>query len=103
MRAYSNMSTNEFVSQLRDIAIKANARPAVIDCIDAIIDGPTEDDIAKQISEAEDAAYSDAVHTCAHEWRMARRRAVAALDAIGLTPEQMEQVLEVIDDMESEE
>jgi hypothetical protein len=64
MRAYSNMPTNEFVSQLRDIAIKANARPAVIDCIDAIVDGPTEDDIAKQISEAEDAAYSAAIQNC---------------------------------------
>ncbi len=36
MRAYSNMPAAEFVDQLRDIAIGAKARPAVIDMIDSI-------------------------------------------------------------------
>ena len=57
MRAYFNMPTSEFVAQLRDIAIMANARPQVIDCLDAIVDAPTEDEIAEQINKAEEAEY----------------------------------------------
>jgi flagellar biosynthesis/type III secretory pathway protein FliH len=57
MRAYSNMPTSEFVAQLRDIAIKANARPLVIDQLDAIVDAPSEDEIAEQITEAEEIEY----------------------------------------------
>lgn len=33
MRAYSSMPTADFIAQLRDIAIRANARPLVIDQI----------------------------------------------------------------------
>lgn len=36
MRAYSSMPIEEFVAQLRDIAIGAKARPAVIDALDSI-------------------------------------------------------------------
>lgn len=36
MRAYSNMPADEFIEQLRDAAIRANASPAVIDNIDAL-------------------------------------------------------------------
>ncbi len=53
MIAYYNMPVSDFVAQLRDIAIKANARPAVIDCIDAMLLIPDEDEIA----EAEEAEY----------------------------------------------
>jgi hypothetical protein len=56
MRAYSSMPTSDFVAQLRDIAIKAGARPLVIDQLDAIVDAPSEDEIDERINEAVDAA-----------------------------------------------
>ncbi len=59
MRAYFNMPTSDFVAQLRDIAIKANARPQVIDCIDAIFEGPTEDEIEERIAVAEEESYKE--------------------------------------------
>lgn len=56
MRAYFNMPTHEFVGQLRDIAIKAGARAQVIDCLDAIQDAPSEDEIEERINEAVEEA-----------------------------------------------
>lgn len=58
MRAYFNMPTSEFVSQLRDIAIKAGARAQVIDCLDAITDAPSEDEINEQVNKADDEGYA---------------------------------------------
>ena len=78
MIAYFNMPTSEFVAQLRDIAINANARPAVIDCIDAISDGPTEKDIQKRVDDAVEKAIDE---TRENEWE----RCVVALDAAMLT------------------
>jgi hypothetical protein len=60
MRAYFSMPTHEFVDQLRDIAIKANARPQVIDQLDAIVDAPSEEEIEEQINEAVAEAEKDA-------------------------------------------
>jgi hypothetical protein len=60
MRAYFNMPTSEFVGQLRDIAIKAGARPQVIDCLDAITEAPSEDEIDLQITEAVEQAEKEA-------------------------------------------
>lgn len=57
MRAYFNMPTSEFVGQLRDIAIKAGARPQVIDCLDAITEAPSEDEIAERINEEIEIEY----------------------------------------------
>lgn len=54
MQAWFNMPTHQFVDQLRDIAIKAGARPAVIDCLDAIVDAPSEDEIKERVAEAEE-------------------------------------------------
>ncbi len=59
MRAYHNMTTNEFVAQLRDIAIKAGARAAVIDQIDAIVGGPVTGETEQLIYEAGEQAYKD--------------------------------------------
>lgn len=59
MRAYSSMTTSEFVSQLRDIAIKANARAQVIDQIDAIVEGPTEDEVTALEEAAYDKGFND--------------------------------------------
>lgn len=56
MRAYSSMATSDFVAQLRDIAIKAGARALVIDQIDAIVEGPTQEEIDKQIEAEVEAA-----------------------------------------------
>lgn len=56
MRAYSNMPTHEFVAQLRDIAIKAGARPLVIDQIDALADDSAtveNIELAKLLEQAE--------------------------------------------------
>jgi hypothetical protein len=63
MRVWSSMPTSEFVFQLREIAIKANARPLVIDAIDQIWFAPNQDEIDEQINnaveEAEKSAYAD--------------------------------------------
>lgn len=47
MRAYSNMPVGEFVQQLRDIAIGAKARPAVIDMLDSIDTSDKDAEIEK--------------------------------------------------------
>jgi len=60
MRAYSSMTTAEFVAQLRDIAIKAGARALIIDQIDAIVPGSTQEEIYEQIDEAVAEARKDA-------------------------------------------
>jgi hypothetical protein len=57
MRVYSSMPTEDFVFQLRQIAIGANASPLVIDQIDAIVAAPTEEEIADRIEEAELAEF----------------------------------------------
>lgn len=36
MRAYSSMPCGEFIDEMRDAAIKANAAPAIIDMIDSL-------------------------------------------------------------------
>lgn len=93
MQAWFNMPTHQFVDQLRDIAVKAGARPAIIDCLDAIVNAETEEEIEERIGK-----------DCAHEWRMARRQFCVSLDeaALGLTPEQYVKVLEIVDRMEPE-
>lgn len=96
------MPTSEFVYQLRTIAINARAHPLVLDQIDAIVDGPSEDEIEDQVS----AAYNDGEKTaqddCLHEWRMARKRVFEDLDsdALGLTEDQFAMVMVAIDSME---
>lgn len=96
------MPTSEFVVQLRDIAIKADARPQVLDCIDSLFSLPTEDEIEKRIHDAEEAAEDDHKNYVGKQWANARSRAVFALNHpdIGLTETQLDQVLEVIDRME---
>ena len=59
MRAYSNMSTYDFVQQIRDIAINAKASPLVIDQIDAIVDPQTDEEIEEQCQEREDEGHAD--------------------------------------------
>jgi hypothetical protein len=100
MRAYTSMPTNEFVAQLRDTAIKANAPPAVIDAIDAIVEGPDEDEIEARIDKAVDDA-TDGVRENQYE------RCVVALNAgiitrkgkplLGLTMEQVEELQGIMD------
>jgi hypothetical protein len=109
MRAYSNMPTNEFVAQLRDIAIKAGARPLVIDQLDAIVDAPSQDEIDEQINdaveEAEKAAFENgredgladkdnAVEDAEKEMHAACCAAIEAKgEEIGLTKEQVYKVV----------
>lgn len=52
MRAYTSMTTRDFVSQLREIACKANASSSIIYQLDRIIDVPTEDELAEELEEA---------------------------------------------------
>ena len=69
MRAYSNMTTAEFVAQLRDIAINAGARALVIDQIDALGEGSAEDEIAQLVSEAGEQAFKDGhAEGCKEMW-----------------------------------
>lgn len=102
MRVYSSMPTADFVYQLRAIAINAKAHPLVLDQIDAIVNGPTDDEVEDQVS----AAYNDGEETaqddCLHEWRMARKRVFEELDSetLGLTEEQFATVMTAIDSME---
>lgn len=109
MRAYFNMPTHEFVGQLRDIAIRANARTAVIDCIDAIIDAPSQDDIDEQINEAveeaekkafangEESGKADLANAVGDAETEMYASCVAAIEAkgakIGLTDEQIYKVV----------
>lgn len=98
MRAYSNMPTNEFVAQLRDIAINAGARPLVIDQIDRIIEGPSE----FEIEERESDSFNDGRSDCIHEWRMARKQFLTDINQIELSDEQRASVLDAVDRMEPE-
>ena len=59
MRAYFNMTTAEFVAQLRDIAIKAGAKALVIDQIDAIPEGSTQEEIEKAYDEGYKAGHAE--------------------------------------------
>jgi len=65
MRAWFNTPTSEFVDQLRDVAIKANARPQIIDAIDNIVEGPTEDEIEER---CEAAACDGVTEGCKEMW-----------------------------------
>lgn len=109
MRAYHSMPTSKFVDQLRDVAIKAGARAAVIYQIDSIADAPSEDSIAEQIAEAVDEAEIAAFSKGKAEGEQTLENAVedavkemytdccAAIEAkgkeIGLTDEQIDKVV----------
>ncbi len=60
MRAYANMPMRDFVDQIHAIALKAGAKPLVMDMIDQLADTPSADEIeedqAKAVEEAEDEA-----------------------------------------------
>lgn len=89
MRAYFNMPTSEFVGQLRDIAIKADARPQVIDCLDALAE-------KSEFNEGKD--YTEGYVAMHEECVSALRRGLGDPD-IGLTETQIEQVLELVKDI----
>lgn len=52
MRAYYNMKSSEFITELRYRAIMGGMPTAVIDQIDALVEAPSEEDIEKQCQEA---------------------------------------------------
>jgi len=79
MRAYSSMSTTDFVAQIRDIAIKAGARALVIAQIDAIVDGLTEDEIEELCEEARDEGDSEGR---GKQWEMCYDALCAGLEDI---------------------
>jgi flagellar biosynthesis/type III secretory pathway protein FliH len=109
MRVWSSMPTSEFVFQLREIAIKANARPLVIDAIDQIWFAPSQDEIDEQINEAveeaEKRAYEDGKEDGELNLKKAEDAAaesmykdcIGAIEAkgkeIGLTDEQVYKVI----------
>ena len=90
MRAYSNMTTSEFVAQLRDIAIKAGARALVIDRIDAIVEGPTEDDIEEAAEEGREEGRYEGRKT---QWEICFDMLKARLSDVDVTNEQQEDIL----------
>lgn len=109
MRAYYNMPIEDFTAQLREIAIRANASPLIIDKIDELDDGLTQDEVDEQINkaveEAEEKAFDDGkVEGEANVERATRAAAkemyddcIAAIEAkgveIGLTEEQVYKVV----------
>jgi hypothetical protein len=109
MRVWSSMPTSEFVFQLREIAIKANARPLVIDAIDQIWFAPSQDEIDEQINDAveqaEKQAYEDGKddglqdkdHAVEQAEKEIHESCVKAIEAkgkeIGLTDEQIYKVV----------
>ena len=96
MRAYSAMPTSEFIAQLRDIAINANARPQVIDQIDAILDGPTEEEIEEREAKAAEEGKADAYK----EWREAIFQAVDTLDSADLRDAQYKAMLALLENID---
>jgi hypothetical protein len=109
MRAYTSMPTNEFVAQLRGIAISAKASPLIIDQLDAIVDAPSEDEINERINEAVEEAEKSSYDAGKSEGENNKDNAVddacqelykdicAAIEAkgveIGLTEEQVYKVV----------
>ena len=105
MRVWSSMPTSEFVFQLREIAIKANARPLVIDAIDQIWFAPSQDEIDEAVEEAEKCAYQEGKEDGELRLKEAEEAAaesmykdcIGAIEAkgkeIGLTDEQIYKVV----------
>jgi hypothetical protein len=109
MRAWFNMPTEEFVFQLRDIAIKSNARPQIIAAIDDIWFAPSQDEIDEQINEAveqaekvswdegHDEGLADKAKAVEQAEKEMHEACVAAIEAkgkeIGLTDEQVYKVV----------
>ena len=112
MRAWFNMPTEEFVFQLREIAIKSNARPQITAAIDDIWFAPSQDEIDEQINEAveeaEKRAYQDGKEDGELRLKEAEEAAaesmykdcIGAIEAkgkeIGLTGEQVYKVVDHI-------
>ena len=88
MRAYFNMPTSDFVAQLRDIAIKANARPQVIDCIDALLEPVDTEELQALKDKAKDQAIDDCLDILNKE---------GLEKDIGLTKTQLEQITELLE------
>ena len=109
MRAYTNMSTGDFMAQLRDIAINAGGNPLIIDQIDAIVDAPSEEEIDERINQAVEEAERNAYDNGVAEGEQNKENAAddaatemykaccAAIEArgveIGLTDEQVYKVV----------
>ena len=89
------MSTSDFVAQLREIAINARAPALVIDQIDAIVEGPGEDEIEDRCEAARDEGISDGRDT---QWEICFDMLEAKLNAgyLGLTETQIEQIRELM-------
>lgn len=96
MRAYFNMPTSEFVGQLRDIAIRANARTAVIDCIDAIYYAPTEDEIEAEKEALAEAKYAEGEAAERKEWVESLEAAQDALMDLDLSDSQYQAVRQLL-------
>ena len=99
MRAYSNMTTAEFVAQLRDIAIKAGACALVIDKIDAILEN-TEEDIEEAGEEGREEGRCEGRKT---QWEICFDMLEAKLfDVDGITIEQRLDILMLMCNIEPE-
>lgn len=90
MRAWFNMPTHEFVGQLRDIAIKAGARPAVIDCIDELAENDP-----KEVDSKIEQAYLNGEMDKWDDCFEALKDGLESVE-IGLTETQIEQILDIM-------
>lgn len=88
MRVYHSMPTSEFVDQLRDIAIKAGARPLIVCKIDELR--------AQDPDEVERATLK----RCEDEWDSALGAIEDNLDRaeFGFTKKQIKDIMRVVSD-----
>ena len=95
MHVYSSMPTQDFIAQIRDIAIRAGARPLVIDAIDAINEAPSESEIEDREERAAEEGRADACK----EWLRAKDHAIRCLDDVEMPDEAYKAVLAILEDM----
>jgi hypothetical protein len=90
MIAYHNMPVKDFVANLRDIALKAQARTPVLDMIDAMLDCDP-DTHEQDCEEARTLGESDMWDQCFEALKDG-----LGSDEIGLTEIQIGQVLDIM-------
>ncbi len=101
MRAYANMPMRDFVDQIHAIALKAGAKPLVMDMIDQLADTPSADEIErdqeKAVEEAEDEGDSRGRRVM---WEFCFDAVDDALQALDLPEETRDAVLQVLTKLE---
>lgn len=95
MRAYSNMQTEDFVYQLRQIAIDAKASPLVIDQIDNLA-AYNQDEVDKEC----EAAFEKGEEAERDEWRGRLDDAIASVDDMDFDDPQRAALVKLLADID---